>query len=234
MANQTPEVKMNLSKSLKALVERHFTKEQNQFVYKLLQKYIFEYFQIQIKDPELAARQFHVQMDNILAGQMEKKKDISEKIQCRVSCVECCKQPVTVSNDEADLLLKASALNEVNIDRARLKKQNSVGATGWYSLDKQDRSCVFLGDDGACQVYEHRPLYCRKHLSMDLPEKCDKDSPDIPEMFIAPEAEILASAAVSAAGGGLMSEILGEKLGVASLPEHSVGAIKAPIQAKSK
>jgi Fe-S-cluster containining protein len=34
--------------------------------------------------------------------------------------------------------------------------------------------CTFLGDDGACTIYEHRPIKCRTHFTLaDDPALCD-------------------------------------------------------------
>lgn len=41
---------------------------------------------------------------------------------------------------------------------------------------KEGRPCAFLGDDGGCDIYEHRPISCRMYFSLTDPAWCDPGS----------------------------------------------------------
>jgi Fe-S-cluster containining protein len=100
-----------------------------------------------------------------------------DKMQCRRGCFDCCLGLFDISIADASLLAEGLALLDSAVrrgieDRARavMKKLPDLGA----SLEDLDddaidalsdsvgpERCVCLGDDGACLVYEHRPLVCR-------------------------------------------------------------------------
>lgn len=92
---------------------------------------------------------------------------------CGQGCSHCCKQAVSLADLEAKMIGEAIgrerkpvarrvAPQRVNEERRRLvETYNGV-------------PCTFLGDDGACTIYEHRPLACRIHYSFeDTPDPCD-------------------------------------------------------------
>jgi hypothetical protein len=59
--------------------------------------------------------------------------------------------------------------------------------------------CVFLGNAGACQIYEDRPAICRKHVVTSSPSLCTTPGGSVlPVQVIL--AEILLSAATSLDG----------------------------------
>jgi Fe-S-cluster containining protein len=64
---------------------------------------------------------------------------------------------------------------------------------------------VFLGDDGACRVYESRPNACRKLLVVTDLALCNaaKHPPDSVGRWLSWEAEILESAALEVFGRAL-------------------------------
>lgn len=77
-------------------------------------------------------------------------------IQCRPGCSECCHQTFRVSELEGALLregLRAAPVAEARSIRARAAA---------YVGDRRD-PCPVLGDDGRCQLYDHRPRICRKY-----------------------------------------------------------------------
>jgi hypothetical protein len=72
-------------------------------------------------------------------------------LRCAAGCDACCRQRLTVTTVEADLVaLLVRALPEEA--KARLR------ASGGHA----DR-CAALDDAGRCQIYEARPLVCRSH-----------------------------------------------------------------------
>ena len=98
-----------------------------------------------------------------------------ERIQCRSGCDACCSQLFQITEIEAAVVSEGlrsleSALRErietraraYLPERARLVAEHGL-IEGWGSLPPEGTrlACPAL-EDGACQIYEHRPLICRK------------------------------------------------------------------------
>jgi Fe-S-cluster containining protein len=106
---------------------------------------------------------------------------------------------------EAELLRAYATELRLAIDETRLRRQASATVETWEELAPDDRRCVFLGETGACRVYEHRPIACRKHFVMSPPITClDTHT----WRWIAPLAEIIATAAYTVFGCRSMPETL--------------------------
>jgi uncharacterized protein len=93
---------------------------------------------------------------------------------CKLGCSGCCHTQVSVTLDEAYLLLERIQQG-IEIDRARLLRQASAQdcAKDYYELSYQERKCVFLGDKGECRVYEDRPSVCRTNKVLGESSQCD-------------------------------------------------------------
>jgi hypothetical protein len=78
------------------------------------------------------------------------------RLRCRLGCTRCCVDDLTIFEVEADRIRAraASVLDEA---------PRPAGA------------CAFLGDDGACRIYAHRPYVCR---TQGLPLRWFEDPPD--------------------------------------------------------
>jgi Fe-S-cluster containining protein len=85
---------------------------------------------------------------------------------CRRGCAHCCHIPVTITTAEARLLAEISGrplVSPVNamplktVDRATPLPAAPASHLG---------PCPFL-QEGACTVYEHRPVACRTHFNLD-------------------------------------------------------------------
>jgi len=155
------------------------------------------------------AREAHQTIEIVL--ERDRKRDAnSELIKCRKGCIHCCHEPVEIWPQEAVLLVEAAREAGVTVDKARLERQSRYSVETWREQPAGDTACVFLGEDGACRVYEHRPNACRKLLVMTDPEFCDagKHPPDRVGRWFSWEAEILESAALEVFGAGLMPQLL--------------------------
>ena len=116
-----------------------------------------------------------------------------ERIQCRRGCCSCCYQlfeitPVEAAylarwlkslpeEEQADLRARAKRYREA---RARLLEKwggnrNLVQIEGKLPGEGLRLACPALGYDGACRVYEARPLVCRKYgMPIYNPEHPDR------------------------------------------------------------
>lgn len=65
------------------------------------------------------------------------------RLKCRLGCSGCCKDELTVSRAEADL---------IRTHHAALLAEGAPGPAG---------ACAFLDADGGCRIYAQRPYVCR-------------------------------------------------------------------------
>lgn len=93
---------------------------------------------------------------------------------CKLGCTACCHTQVSVTDDEAQLLAKR-VQEGVKINRRLLKLQVKAknDSDAFFKIKYEDRKCIFLGDDGACTVYEDRPSVCRTNAVIGDASQCD-------------------------------------------------------------
>ncbi len=170
------------------------------------------------QDAPSVARGVHVAIDIVLERD-RKKSAASGAIKCRKGCSHCCHEPVEIWPHEAALLVEGAREAGVEMDQSRLERQSQYTIDTWRQQPAADTACVFLGDDGACKVYEFRPNACRKLLVVTDPELCngEKHRPDSVGRWFSWEAEILESAALEIFGAALMPRLL---LAVLKRGEH--------------
>jgi Fe-S-cluster containining protein len=155
------------------------------------------------------ARSAHAALDEVLERDRTRSAD-SSAIRCRKGCDHCCHGPVEIWPQEAALLLEAARAAGVNVDKARLERQSRHSVDTWHGQPAADRACVFLGEGGACKIYDSRPNACRKLLVVADPELCDgaKHPPGSAERWFSWEAEMLEAAALETFGRLLMPQAL--------------------------
>jgi hypothetical protein len=154
---------------------------------------------------EPGAREIHAAMDEVL----ERDRRIGAEsggIRCGKGCDHCCRGPVEIWPREAALLVEAARAAGVELDTVRLERQSRYAMDAWRQQPRAERACVFLGEDGACKVYESRPNACRKLLVVSDPALCDaaKHPPERVDRWYSWEAEVMESAALEVFGGTLM------------------------------
>ena len=161
------------------------------------------------QDAPSVARGAHIAIDKVLERDRQKSAT-SGDIKCRKGCDHCCRVPVEIWPHEAALLVEIAREAGMELDKARLERQGQYTIDTWQQQPAADRACVFLGDDGACKVYEFRPNACRKLLVVTDPALCDaaKHPPDSAGRWFSWEAEILESAALEVFGAALMPRSL--------------------------
>jgi Fe-S-cluster containining protein len=132
-------------------------------------------------------------------------------VPCRKGCASCCHLSVDINLHEAALLLMVARAQGIEIDMAKLARQaDKATREAWHELPIEDRRCVFLGDDNACKVHEHRPGACRKYLVKGDPDLCDTTKHPGGRVAIVfdVQAEIVQSAAMTVYGGDTMAAML--------------------------
>jgi Fe-S-cluster containining protein len=90
--------------------------------------------------------------------------DVTSHVQtntpCRRGCAHCCHIPVVIHEHEAGLIG-----DEIGRMPERPKKYWRRGDLQKFETSYSN-PCAFLGDENECTIYEHRPIACRKHISM--------------------------------------------------------------------
>jgi len=119
-----------------------------------------------------------------------------KNVSCQRGCAACCRYEVEITWDEAEVL-KEAVLGGVAIDEGRLTALAARERKSplWSDLANPENRCVFLGEDGACRVYEQRPAICRKHLVTSPPIACGTPGESVAIVRIL-FAEIVLSAAL--------------------------------------
>ncbi len=99
---------------------------------------------------------------------------VKEMSPCKSGCSACCHTQVSVTEDEANILLdriSGGVVIDEDLLRRQMVAENSTDK--FYRLNYLDRRCVFLDDAGACKVYEDRPSVCRTNAVLGSAEQCD-------------------------------------------------------------
>lgn len=96
----------------------------------------------------------------------EMKAMLEPFVVCGPGCSHCCHMPIMINQHEADAMAAAANRKALRL-KARLIP---VALSAAWSFRGQH--CPFLVD-GRCSIYEHRPLICRLHNSLnDNPRDC--------------------------------------------------------------
>ena len=161
------------------------------------------------QDAVTLAREIHSEADVML--ERDRKGDpASGDIRCRKGCDFCCHGPVEIWPQEAALLVEAARRAGIELDRSRIERQSRYSEETWREQPMADKACVFLGADGACRVYESRPISCRKLLVVTDPVLCDADKHPLTSVgrWRSWETEIQQTAALEVFGTMLMPQAL--------------------------
>lgn len=164
----------------------------------------FEAFLISLSDELTAASQKIMaasagpdrarKLHELVEQEIEQGADI--EISCKKGCSACCHMEVEVTSYEAKILAKIVGDGHV-IDKARLQKQSerSLQDNQWkQGIRNLDSKCVFLNNEGACSIYESRPVMCRRHSVTSPAKNCETlDAPITLRYF--PRVDLLISAA---------------------------------------
>jgi uncharacterized protein len=118
------------------------------------------------------------------------------KVSCFKGCSACCHMEVEITSYEAEVL-KQLLEEGMSIDRVRLQQQSqrAVQDPAWREgLRNEVNKCVFLDHEGACRIYENRPVMCRRHSVTSPAEACETVDGKIVLRYF-PKVDLLISAA---------------------------------------
>jgi Fe-S-cluster containining protein len=176
---------------------------------RMMERYTGQFRAAAGREAPAVARETHVAIDAVLERDRSRSA-AATGIRCRKGCSHCCHEPVEIWPHEAALLLEGARAAGMELDRSRLERQSRCTMETWREQPAADTACVFLGEDGACRVYEYRPNACRKLLVVSDPRLCDaaNHALDEVERWLCWEAEIMESAALETFGAGLMPRLL--------------------------
>lgn len=88
-------------------------------------------------------------------------------------CSFCCHINLDVHEAEAKLALGYAIEKGIPIDWEQVKMQ--AEADEYKTLPYSQKRCAFLQSDGACGVYEYRPIKCRTHFVKSSVENCNTE-----------------------------------------------------------
>lgn len=180
---------LNLIESYKKTLSESDFQSFNNHVGRLVASYIAVLSKIE--SPLDRGRKVHEYVE------FEISKNDHTPITCHKGCAACCHLEVEITSDDA-AVLKEALLNGIEIDYNKLSQiaSRSKHDPLWNKGVVSENRCVFLGDDKACRIYEHRPSSCRKLSVVSDPKLCeDMNSSPVPRTF--PMVEIILSAAMS-------------------------------------
>jgi Fe-S-cluster containining protein len=150
------------------------------------------------------ARSLHRRLDTVIQEFFAQRPDLATAVRCGKGCSHCCRVFVGITRDEAQLLARWVQSGRIVLDAQRLEIQRRwTSPRDFAENPREAATCVFLQPDGACGVYEDRPLACRALLVASDPELCRRaDRTTEILAIINPPAERLVSAAQSAGDSG--------------------------------
>lgn len=123
---------------------------------------------------------------------------------CKKGCSSCCSLYVDLTAIEAENIRRYVVDNksddEINAYKTKLKeiKEEVETTSRPYELSKEeldklhyeyalkDIPCIFLNEEGACGIYEARPLSCRKFIVFSARDKCEDNVSKVISPNLAP------------------------------------------------
>lgn len=156
------------------------------------------------------AQEIHRAIDEYIATQRRESDSGSKPIRCETGCTHCCRQAVACSPPEAALIQETVQGKGIALDYDKLRRQAGRNDQTWLQQPIEDRTCIFLGADGLCQIYEHRPASCRKYFAISPPDLCNIERYPSQEVAVwfALEAELLTTALFTECGCEFLPDLL--------------------------
>lgn len=150
--------------------------------------------------PESRAWNWNRNTSQIVDMQLEKdlKGMLKREVSCKKGCAWCCGQNVTITDDEAMLLVKREKeqnRGKIDWERAESQAKEDFTPDKFAILPWERRACPMLDlETNLCTNYDDRPGICRTHYTLDDPMKCKTDVRQVMEKFVPFWAEANVSA----------------------------------------
>ena len=104
---------------------------------------------------------------------------------CRKGCSACCHKPALISEMDAMLISEATG-KPLAAPRRVFDVTAGEEARRSFFAPYAGTPCPFLKDD-ACSIYEHRPIVCRVHHSLEAtPAPCDQPTRNVAALDLTP------------------------------------------------
>ncbi|MFA6238360.1 MAG: YkgJ family cysteine cluster protein [Bacteriovorax sp.] len=154
-----------------AIAKQTYESLKNQNSFSSISQFIIEHLK-KISSPLEKARFVHNVVDDY-NKEVFSHPLVKELSPCKTGCSACCHTQVSVTEDEAELLI-SRITDGIKIDYALLKTQMKAGDNSdeFYKLSFEDRKCIFLSSDKTCQVYNDRPSVCRTNAVIGEAAQC--------------------------------------------------------------
>jgi len=98
--------------------------------------------------------------------------EVIQNSTCKKGCHYCCHDEIFTTKTETNNIKAFIKKNKIKYNKNTMRHQ---AAKGYENLSWKEKKCAFLSPQGTCNIYTERPLICRNHMSMDNPEKCNKE-----------------------------------------------------------
>ena len=134
---------------------------------------------------------------------------------CKMGCDACCHTQVSITDDEAELLVqKINAGLEIATDRLKKQMESKNDSNAYYRLSYADRRCIFLNEQGGCRVYVDRPSVCRTNAVLGEADQCDTSEMIKPTRLIrTPKSDMVTYASfLHSENSGALPYMVGGKL----------------------
>lgn len=125
-----------------------------------------------------AVKALYEAMDGLLEAFLSRAREDGKPAACKKGCDYCCHQSVFAVSHEVLYLEdfirrnKSTGEGERYLEKARSKSLLTLNKP-MEDMLKQRQACPFL-EEGACSVYEARPMACRIYLSSSL-KSCERE-----------------------------------------------------------
>jgi len=106
--------------------------------------------------------------------------NVSGLVACKRGCSHCCHCPVSISKQEAALV--GHLVGRTPVD-APARKDSKHIEWGYHN------PCPFLRD-GACSIYESRPLACRTFFNLDVDDLLCQLQPSLDVQMMMPQIDL--------------------------------------------
>jgi Fe-S-cluster containining protein len=218
-----------------AIAQKTFELLKNQPEFLSISRFVVEHVQ-KIKNSLEKARFVHNVIDE-LNKEVFAHPILQELVPCKSGCTACCHTQVSVTKEEAELL-NEHLENGLVIDLDLLSKQAQAGnySQDFFSLSYNERKCVFLGENGACRVYQNRPSVCRTNAVVGEASQCDTRKNPSGELRLVKtqkaDMAIYGFFAISSESGTLpsmLAKILSEKKSQKSILEKDLKSKKSVL-----